>query len=297
MRHRGPDGEGYYRNGGVALGHRRLSIVDIAGGRQPISNEDDTLILVCNGEIYNSPALRKQLLEAGHTFKTATDVEVILHLYEEHGAACVPMLRGMFAFAIWDTRTRTLFMARRAEQPTVSVDVRRQLVADELDPVDLLMPVHRRDPGDGLVAVRELEGAELRGARPKRARWRATYPSAIRAGSLTLGRVRVEPSRARDEPRRPGHVVDLDDPVGPEALEQASGRAIRLRAAVGRAPAPGSSRTSSGGRSGSGRASSAGSPSSGSARVPPSSAIASARSSMLGAARWPERCRRSARRS
>ncbi len=112
LRHRGPDGEGYYRNGGVALGHRRLSIVDIAGGRQPISNEDDTLILVCNGEIYNSPALRKQLVEAGHTFKTATDVEVILHLYEQHGAACVPMLRGMFAFAIWDTRTRTLFMAR-----------------------------------------------------------------------------------------------------------------------------------------------------------------------------------------
>src|SRR5262245_26031660 len=92
LRHRGPDGEGYYRNGGVALGHRRLSIVDLEGGRQPISNEDDTLILVCNGEIYNSPALRKQLLAAGHTFKTATDVEVILHLYEEHGAACVPML-------------------------------------------------------------------------------------------------------------------------------------------------------------------------------------------------------------
>ena len=112
LAHRGPDGEGYYRDAHAALGHRRLSIVDLEGGRQPISNEDETLILVCNGEIYNSPTLREELIKAGHTFKTATDVEVILHLYEEHGAACVPMLRGMFAFAIWNKQTRTLFMAR-----------------------------------------------------------------------------------------------------------------------------------------------------------------------------------------
>jgi asparagine synthase (glutamine-hydrolysing) len=112
LAHRGPDGEGYYRDPDVALGHRRLSIVDLEGGQQPITNEDGTLVLVCNGEIYNSPALRAGLLKAGHRFKTATDVEVILHLYEEHGAACVPKLRGMFAFAIWDTRDRSLFMAR-----------------------------------------------------------------------------------------------------------------------------------------------------------------------------------------
>jgi asparagine synthase (glutamine-hydrolysing) len=112
LAHRGPDGEGYYRDANVALGHRRLSIVDVAGGRQPISNEDDTLVLVCNGEIYNSPALRADLLKAGHRFKTATDVEVILHLYEEFGLSCVPMLRGMFAFALWDVRERRLVLAR-----------------------------------------------------------------------------------------------------------------------------------------------------------------------------------------
>ena len=112
LAHRGPDGEGYYRDSSIALGHRRLSIVDIEGGRQPITNEDETLVLICNGEIYNSPGLRADLLKAGHRFKTATDVEVILHLYEEHGAACVPMLRGMFAFAIWDPRNRTLLLAR-----------------------------------------------------------------------------------------------------------------------------------------------------------------------------------------
>jgi len=112
LAHRGPDGEGYYRDSSIALGHRRLSIVDIEGGRQPITNEDETLVLICNGEIYNSPGLRADLLKAGHRFKTATDVEVILHLYEEHGAACVPMLRGMFAFAIWDPRKRTLLLAR-----------------------------------------------------------------------------------------------------------------------------------------------------------------------------------------
>lgn len=110
--HRGPDGEGYYRDADVALGHRRLSIVDLEGGRQPITNEDGTLVLICNGEIYNSPALRSELVKRGHRFKTATDVEVILHLYEEYGSACVPRLRGMFAFAIWDVRQKTLFLAR-----------------------------------------------------------------------------------------------------------------------------------------------------------------------------------------
>ena len=112
LAHRGPDGEGYYRGARIALGHRRLSIVDIEGGRQPITNEDDSLVLVCNGEIYNSPSLRAELLRRGHRFRTATDVEVILHLYEEHGLSCVSMLRGMFAFAVWDVRTRTLVLAR-----------------------------------------------------------------------------------------------------------------------------------------------------------------------------------------
>ena len=112
MAHRGPDGEGYYSDSLIALGHRRLSIIDLKGGKQPISNETGTLQLVCNGEIYNSPQLRRELIAAGHTFKTSTDVEVILHLYEEHGNHCVKYLRGMFAFAIWDSVDHVLFLAR-----------------------------------------------------------------------------------------------------------------------------------------------------------------------------------------
>lgn len=110
--HRGPDGEGFFRDERVALGHRRLSIVDLAGGAQPIGNEDDSLQLVANGEIYNFPEIRPQLESVGHVFCTDTDVEVILHLYEEHGPDCVRHLRGMFAFALWDGRTQSLLLAR-----------------------------------------------------------------------------------------------------------------------------------------------------------------------------------------
>jgi asparagine synthase (glutamine-hydrolysing) len=110
--HRGPDDEGYYEDASIALGQRRLSIIDLAGGRQPIANEAGTIQLVCNGEIYNSPELRATLVARGHAFKTATDVEVILHLYEDHGEACVEHLRGMFAFALWDSRARKLLLAR-----------------------------------------------------------------------------------------------------------------------------------------------------------------------------------------
>lgn len=112
MTHRGPDGEGFYTDDIIALGHRRLSIIDIEGGKQPIPNETGSLQLVCNGEIYNSPELRKELISRGHTFRTRTDVEVILHLYEDHGPDCVKHLRGMFAFAIWDRENQVLFMAR-----------------------------------------------------------------------------------------------------------------------------------------------------------------------------------------
>ena len=110
--HRGPDGEGFYQDDRIALGHRRLSIIDIEGGKQPISNEADTLQLVSNGEIYNSPQLREGLIAKGHQFKTDTDVEVILHLYEDHGVDCVKYLRGMFAFAIWERDKNKLFMAK-----------------------------------------------------------------------------------------------------------------------------------------------------------------------------------------
>ena len=110
--HRGPDDSGFYHDEIITLGQRRLSIIDLATGQQPISNETGTIQLICNGEIYNSPKLRKQLRNSGHIFKTATDVEVIIHLYEEYGKNCVKYLQGMFAFAVWDKEKQTLLLAR-----------------------------------------------------------------------------------------------------------------------------------------------------------------------------------------
>ncbi|MGD1216169.1 MAG: asparagine synthase (glutamine-hydrolyzing) [Terriglobales bacterium] len=110
--HRGPDDEGFYTDGPVGIGMRRLSIVDVAGGHQPISNEDGTLWIVFNGEIYNHLALRELLIARGHRYSTHSDTETIIHLYEEYGADCVQHLRGMFAFAIWNRNTKTLFIAR-----------------------------------------------------------------------------------------------------------------------------------------------------------------------------------------
>lgn len=110
--HRGPDDEGFYLSGPVGLGFRRLSIIDLNTGHQPISNEDGTVWIVFNGEIYNYQELREFLLGKGHTFKSQTDTEVIVHLYEEFGEACVEKLRGMFSFAIWDERQKSLLLAR-----------------------------------------------------------------------------------------------------------------------------------------------------------------------------------------
>ena len=112
LAHRGPDNEGFFKDNNVALGQRRLSINDLANGNQPISNEKNNLQLICNGEIYNSPELRAKLIKKGHRFKTNSDVEVILHLYEEYGKDSVKYLRGMFAFALWDTENKSLFAAR-----------------------------------------------------------------------------------------------------------------------------------------------------------------------------------------
>jgi asparagine synthase (glutamine-hydrolysing) len=112
MVHRGPDDEGTYANDGILLGQRRLSIIDLEGGHQPIPNEDKTLWIVCNGEIYNYRSLRKELLARGHKFSTHSDSEVILHLYEDYGEDCVQQLRGMFSFAIWDEPRKNLFAAR-----------------------------------------------------------------------------------------------------------------------------------------------------------------------------------------
>jgi asparagine synthase (glutamine-hydrolysing) len=110
--HRGPDDEGSLIEADVALGMRRLSIIDLAGGHQPIFNEDKTCAIVFNGEIYNYRELKRELEAKGHRFKTNSDTETIIHLYEEYGADCVKHLRGMFAFAVWNARTRELFLAR-----------------------------------------------------------------------------------------------------------------------------------------------------------------------------------------
>jgi asparagine synthase (glutamine-hydrolysing) len=112
IEHRGPDDDGYYITDQLALGMRRLSIIDLTTGRQPISNEDGMVWIVFNGEIYNHRELREQLIQRGHIFVTRSDTESIVHLYEDEGEHCVERLRGMFAFAIWDRRENKLFMAR-----------------------------------------------------------------------------------------------------------------------------------------------------------------------------------------
>jgi asparagine synthase (glutamine-hydrolysing) len=112
LAHRGPDDHGYHLRTRVGLGHRRLSIIDLAGGRQPLANEDDTVWIVFNGEIYNHVALRRELLARGHRFRTHSDTEAIVHAYEEWGADCAKRLRGMFAFAIWDERQQRLTLVR-----------------------------------------------------------------------------------------------------------------------------------------------------------------------------------------
>ena len=110
--HRGPDDDGFYVRENVALAMRRLSIIDLASGKQPIHNADKTKWIVFNGEIYNYRELREDLEKRGHKFYTRSDTEAIIHLYDEFGADCLQHLRGMFAFAIWDETDKSLFIAR-----------------------------------------------------------------------------------------------------------------------------------------------------------------------------------------
>ncbi|MGC2415265.1 MAG: XrtA/PEP-CTERM system amidotransferase [Stellaceae bacterium] len=110
--HRGPDGDGFYHAPGIGLGYRRLAVIDLAGGNQPMFNEDRTVCLVFNGEIYNFQPLMAELAALGHHFRTRSDTEVIVHAWEEWAEACLDRLNGMFAFALWDGRTETLFLAR-----------------------------------------------------------------------------------------------------------------------------------------------------------------------------------------
>ena len=112
LRHRGPDDEGFYIRNNIGIGVRRLEVIDLETGHQPIHNEDKTIWIVSNGEIYNFKDLRKELEKKGHRFYTKSDTEVIVHLYEEYGKDCLQKLNGMFAFAIWDSKGEKLLLAR-----------------------------------------------------------------------------------------------------------------------------------------------------------------------------------------
>jgi len=135
LAHRGPDDAGFHVEPGVGLAFRRLSIVDVAAGHQPLANEDGSVVTVCNGEIYDAPETRARLQRAGHAFRSTSDVEVVVHLYEEHGLDFVRYLRGMFAFALWDQRARRLVLGRDRlgiKPLHFAVDGKRVLFASEL---------------------------------------------------------------------------------------------------------------------------------------------------------------------
>ena len=130
IRHRGPDDDGFYFQGPVGLGMRRLAIIDLHSGKQPIHNSDRSAWIVFNGEIYNYRELREKLEKLGHTFYTNSDTEAIVHAYDQYGADCPRYLRGMFAFAIWDERTEELFIARDrvGKKPLLYAEVNGQFL-------------------------------------------------------------------------------------------------------------------------------------------------------------------------
>ena len=180
LTHRGPDGAGEFQGENVMLAMRRLSIIDLTGGWQPLYNEDRTLALVANGEIYNFVELRKRLEASGHSFRTNSDCETILHLYEEHGVDCVAHLRGMFAFALWDANRKRLMLARdrMGEKPLYLYETEGRLlfaseiksllasglVPFELDPTAVNLYFHYQyvpEPFTPLKGVRKLDAACL----------------------------------------------------------------------------------------------------------------------------------------
>ncbi len=152
--HRGPDDEGVYARSRVGLGMRRLSIIDLATGNQPIHNEDRTVWVVFNGEIYNFAELRRELEARGHRFYTQTDTEVIVHLYEEKGAECVNKFRGMFAIALYDEREDSLLLARDrlGKKPLhYAFDQGRLLFGSEIKTLLALRPELAEVDGEGLL--------------------------------------------------------------------------------------------------------------------------------------------------
>ncbi len=213
MTHRGPDDEGVYLSEGVGLGMRRLSIIDLENGQQPVSNEDGTIWVVFNGEIYNYRELRGLLTRRGHVFHTESDTETIVHLYEDFGAKAVGYLCGMFAFAIWDERRRQLLLARDrlGIKPLYYAQINGDLVfASELKPI-LQLPEVKRNlnwegvshlftflataPSHSIVeGVRKLEPARIAVAAPGRP---------IRIERVLGPRVRARRARDGAGARRP----------------------------------------------------------------------------------------------
>lgn len=189
--HRGPDEEGVHTEPGVAIGHQRLSIIDLAGGSQPLYNEDGTVVVVFNGEIYNFQELTRELAALGHEFRTRSDTEVIVHGWEEWGESCVNRFRGMFAFALWDRRREVLFLAR-----------------DRLG----VKPLYYADLGDGLIAF----GSELKAILAHPAFERRVDPLAVEE-YFALGYV-AEPrtiyTRAKKLPPGCTLTVRRGEPVG-----------------------------------------------------------------------------------
>jgi asparagine synthase (glutamine-hydrolysing) len=221
LRHRGPDGEGAFHGGDVGLAHVRLSIIDVASGQQPMSNEDGSVWITFNGEVFNYLELREGLIERGHVFKTASDTEVIVHLYEERGADCVRDLNGDFAFAIWDGRrrqmvlardragVRPLFYAERNGAIFFASEIKALLqvpgVSAELDPLALdqiftfWFPLPPRTPFKG---IRELPPAHVLVATSRgtasRPYWRLEFPPAADAAAVNPRTERKTAEELRD---------------------------------------------------------------------------------------------------
>src|SRR5262245_50429221 len=179
MVHRGPDDEGVFLGSGVGLGMRRLSIIDLAGGQQPVSNEDGSVWIVFNGEIYNYRELRHDLQQKGHVFRTSSDTETIVHLYEELGPRCVERLRGMFGFAIWDERRQQLLLAR-----------------DRLG----IKPMYYAETRSGIAFASELKPILQLRETPRSVSWQAaghlfTFLSTPANQSIVDGVAKLEPAR------------------------------------------------------------------------------------------------------
>lgn len=235
LAHRGPDDDGHYFSpqGGAALGHRRLSIIDLAGGHQPLSNEDGSVWIAFNGEIYNYQELQPVLVSQGHRFQTASDTETIVHLYEQHGVDCVRQLRGMFAFALWDERRRLLLLARDrlGKKPLIyRHEGQRLLFASELKAILQVAGVNREIDPHALADYLTLQYVPypqsiLKGfSQLPPAHW-ATY--SVETGELKLQRYWTPPY---EEPPGTGPAAGLhSDQDWQTRLRETLTEAVRLR--------------------------------------------------------------------